>query len=136
MISLRSTSAALALLLLGFASAASGYDEPLFHSTDPLAPRDEWAGLHQMPAVESTDLARRYPLRFLYYFEGRRDLAANPAYVGAVQNGLRRLGYYCGPTDGIFSGEVSDAVARMQKNYRMRVTGTLTIPVRRALYLP
>jgi hypothetical protein len=27
-------------------------------------------------------------------------------------------------------------VARMQKNYSMRVTGTITIPVRRALHLP
>jgi peptidoglycan hydrolase-like protein with peptidoglycan-binding domain len=49
---------------------------------------------------------------------------------------LRRLGYYCGPIDGVFSGEVSDAIARLQKNYSMRVTGTLTIPVRRALHLP
>ncbi len=124
----------ISLLLLG--RVAFAYDEPLFHATDPLAPRDEWAGLHQMPALDSTDTAPRYPFRFLYYFEGRRDLAKNPAYIGALQNALRRLGYYCGPTDGVFSYEVSDAIARMQKSYRMRVSGTLTIPVRRALFLP
>ena len=32
--------------------------------------------------------------------------------------------------------EVSDAIARLQKNYSMRVTGTLTEPVRRALHMP
>jgi len=59
-----------------------------------------------------------------------------PSYVGALQRGLRRLGYYCGPIDGIFSAEVSNAIAHMQKNYSMRVTGTLTDGVRRALHLP
>lgn len=133
---LRLSVVAPAISLFLIASGALAYDEPLFHSTDPLAPRDEWAGLHQMPALDATDLAPRYPLRFLYYFEGRKDLAKNPAYIGALQNALRRLGYYCGPTDGVFSYEVSDAIARMQKSYRMRVSGTLTIPVRRALFLP
>jgi peptidoglycan hydrolase-like protein with peptidoglycan-binding domain len=49
---------------------------------------------------------------------------------------LKRLGYYCGPIDGIFSDEVGDAIARLEKNYSLRVTGTLTNPVRRALHLP
>jgi hypothetical protein len=31
---------------------------------------------------------------------------------------------------------VSDAIAHLQKNYSQRVTGTLTIPVRRVLHLP
>jgi peptidoglycan hydrolase-like protein with peptidoglycan-binding domain len=53
-----------------------------------------------------------------------------------MQTALRRLGYYCGPIDGIFSAEVADAIARLQKNYSMRVTGTLTDPVRRALHMP
>jgi peptidoglycan hydrolase-like protein with peptidoglycan-binding domain len=68
--------------------------------------------------------------------ESGRELIGRPAYVGALQRDLRRLGYYCGPIDGVFSGEVSDAIARLQKNYSMRVTGTLSIPVRRALHLP
>jgi peptidoglycan hydrolase-like protein with peptidoglycan-binding domain len=68
--------------------------------------------------------------------EGQRDLIAQPAYVGALQRDLQRLGYYCGPIDGVFSDEVAIAIARLQKNYSMRVTGTLTIPVRRALFLP
>ena len=111
-------------------------DYPLFHSTDALAPRDELGLRHQMPRVNATDFAPRYHWRPLYWLEGERDLIYQPAYIGAVQRDLHRLGYYCGPIDGIFSPEVADAIARLQKNYSMRVTGTLTIPVRRALFLP
>jgi hypothetical protein len=111
-------------------------DYPLFHSTDSLAPRNEEGLLHQMPRVNVTDFAPRYHWRPLYWLEGGRDLIAQPAYVGAVQRDLRRLGYYCGPIDGVFTPDVADAIARLQKNYSMRVTGTLTIPVRRALFLP
>src|ERR1700726_692769 len=111
------------------------YDAPFFHSTDSLAARDDLGLLHQSGAVNETDFAPRHGWRPLYWFEGRRGLITQPAYVGALQRDLKRLGYYCGPIDGIFSGEVSDAIARLQKNYSMRVTGTLTIPVRRALHL-
>jgi peptidoglycan hydrolase-like protein with peptidoglycan-binding domain len=72
----------------------------------------------------------------MYYFKGRNELILDPAYVGALQTALRRLGYYCGPVDGVFTPEVSYAIARLQKNYSMRVTGTLTTPVRRALFMP
>jgi hypothetical protein len=34
------------------------------------------------------------------------------------------------------SDNVSEAIARVQRNYVQRVTGTLTVPVRRALNLP
>jgi len=61
---------------------------------------------------------------------------ADPAYVGALQSALRRRGYYCGAINGVFSNEVSAAIARMEKNYSLTVTGTLTVPVRRALHLP
>ena len=127
----------LAGLVFGFSTmAAQAIDTPFFHSTDPLAARDEWGLLHQSAEVYQTDLAPRYHWRPLYYLESGGELRAQPAYVGALQANLRRLGYYCGPIDGLFSPEVSDAIARMQKNYSMRVTGTLTVPVRRALYLP
>ena len=115
---------------------AQAYASPVFHSTDTLAPRDEWGLLHQMPSPNSTDFAPRYPMRWLYWLEGKNDLVRQPAYVAAVQRDLIRLGYYCGPIDGIYSEEVSYAIARLQKNYSMRVTGTLNIPVRRALRLP
>ena len=59
-----------------------------------------------------------------------------PAYVGALQAALKRLGYYCGPIDGVFTDEVSTAIAQMQKNYSQRVTGTITRAVRRELHLP
>ena len=111
-------------------------DGILFHSTDSLASRDEYGLVHQSGVVNPTDTAARFHWRPLYYLEGERDLVRQPAYVGALQRELRRGGYYCGEIDGIFSAEVSDAIARLQKNYSMRVTGTMTIPVRRALHLP
>ena len=92
--------------------------------------------LHQSKDIYQTDLAPRYHWRPLYYLEGANDLARKPAYVGSLQVALRRLGYYCGPIDGFYSDEVSTAVAHLQKNYSMHVTGTITIPVRRALHLP
>jgi hypothetical protein len=123
------------LIALSVASARAS-DYPIFHSTDALAPRDEYGVLHQMPTVYPTDFSHRYKCRFSYYLMSRRELLADPAYVGALQVSLRNLGYYCGPIDGINSGEVTDAIARLQKNHAQRVTGGLTVPVRRALHLP
>ena len=111
-------------------------DDPLFHSSNPLAPRDEWGRLHQMPNVDATDYFRRSGSRWYYYFKSRHELLRDPAYVASLQVVLRNRGYYCGPIDGIMSEDVSEAIARAQKNYVQRVTGTLTVPVRRALNLP
>jgi hypothetical protein len=111
-------------------------DYDFIRSVDPLAQRDEWALLHQGKAVNATDFAPRYNWRWCYYFKAREQLISQPAYVGSLQTALRRLGYYRGPVDGVFTAEVSDAIARLQKNYSMRVTGTLTVPVRRALHMP
>ena len=108
----------------------------IFRPTDTLAQRDEWGLVHQTPVVNATDFAPRYRWRWIYYFKAREQLILQPAYVGSMQTALRRLGYYCGPVDGVFTAEVSDAIARLQKNYSMRVTGTLTEPVRRALHMP
>jgi hypothetical protein len=132
----------LIVLLIGLKTAGAqfaetlSYSDPFFHSTDALAARDDLGLLHQSRTVYGTDFAPRYSWRPLYWLEGERDLIKQPAYIGALQRDLRRLGYYCGPIDGFFSFEVSDAIARLQKNYSMRVTGTLTIPVRRVLHLP
>jgi hypothetical protein len=117
-------------------ACAAASDDPLFHSTDPLAPRDEWGVLHQTKYLNPVDYAHRYPHRIYYYFHSGKELLADPAYVGALQVCLRNRGYYCGPIDGIMSEEVSLAIAQMQKNHTQRVTGTLTVPVRRALHLP
>jgi putative peptidoglycan binding protein len=111
-------------------------DYDIFRSIDPLAQRDEWGTTHQTPHVNATDFAPRYSWRWMYYFKNRDQLVLDPAYVGSMQTALRRLGYYCGPVDGVFTQEVSYAIARLQKNYSMRVTGTLTVPVRRALHMP
>lgn len=109
---------------------------PLFHSSNSLAQRDEYGLLHQSPVLEVTDMAHRWKMRELYYLQSGHELVQDPAYMGSLQVALKRRGYYCGPIDGVWSAEVSDAIARMQKNNSMYVTGTLTVPVRRALYLP
>ncbi|MEY2543813.1 MAG: putative peptidoglycan binding domain [Verrucomicrobiota bacterium] len=113
------------------------FDRPFFHHTDTLAPRDDWGLLHQSrTTLYETDFAPRYSPRAAYYGMSGRELITQPAYVGALQRDLSRLGYYCGPIDGVFSDEVSEAIASLQKNYSQRVTGTLTVPVRRVLHLP
>jgi hypothetical protein len=123
-------------LIACFVVCARASDDPLFHSTDPLAPRDEWGILHQTKHLYPVDYAHRYPHRIYYNFHSGKELLADPAYVGALQVCLRSRGYYCGPIDGIMSEDVSLAIAQFQKNHTQRVTGTLTVPVRRALYLP
>jgi hypothetical protein len=117
-------------------SAFAADDDPLFHSSNPLAPRDEWGRLHQMPNVDATDYFPRSGSRWYYYFKSGHELVRDPAYVASLQTVLRNRGYYCGPIDGVMSDLVSEAIARVQKNYVQRVTGTLTVPVRRALNLP
>jgi hypothetical protein len=113
------------------------FDRPFFHHTDTLAPRDDWGLLHQSrTTLYETDFASRYSPRVAYNAMSGRELITQPAYVGALQRDLSRLGYYCGPIDGVFSDEVSEAIASLQKNYSQRVTGTLTVPVRRVLHLP
>ena len=133
----------LIVLLIGLKTAGAqimetiNYEAPFFHHTDTLAPRDDLGLLHQSrTTLYDTDFASRYSPRAAYYGMSGRQLIKQPAYVGALQRDLERLGYYCGPIDGVFSDEVSDAIASLQKNYSMRVTGTLTIPVRRVLHLP
>ena len=130
------------VLILGLNAMVAQGDEfdivdyGIFRSLDPLAQRDEWGTTHQTPHVNSTDFAPRYSWRLIYYFKSRNQLVLDPAYVGSLQTALRRLGYYCGPVDGVFTPEVSYAIARLQKNYSMRVTGNLDTPVRRALHMP
>lgn len=128
--------AAAFVLMAASAPAGPPSHTPLFHSTNPLAPRDEWGVLHQMPNVDETDYFPRSGSRWYYYFKSRHELLRDPAYVASLQTVLRNRGYYCGPIDGFMSDEVSLAIARVQKNYVQRVTGTLTVPVRRALNLP
>ena len=129
-------------LILGLSATIAQADEydvvdfDIFRSVDPLAQRDEFGLLHQGKHVNATDFAPRYKWRWIYYFKANEQLIVQPAYVGSMQTALRRLGYYCGPVDGVFTPQVADAIAHLQKNYSMRVTGTLTEPVRRALHMP
>jgi Putative peptidoglycan binding domain len=128
-------------LILGLGATIAQADDyaiidDIFRSTDPLAQHDEYGLLHQGKRVYDTDFAPRYQWRWAYYFKANEQLMVQPAYVGSMQAALRRLGYYCGPINGVFTPEVSDAIARLQKNYSMRVTGTLTDSVRRALHMP
>ena len=121
---------------VAFADEFDVVDYDIFRSVDPLAQRDEWGLVHQGKAVNATDFAPRYKWRWCYYFKANEQLIVQPAYVGSMQTKLRRLGSYCGPVNGVFTPDVSDAIARLQKNHSMRVTGTLTEPVRRALHMP
>ena len=128
-----------AVIFFGAILAASAFaqdDDSLFHSRNPLARRDEYGVLHQMPNVDQTDYFHRSGSRLYYYFKSGHELLRDPAYVASLQVVLRSRGYYCGPIDGIMSDAVSEAIARAQKNYVQSVTGTLTVPVRRALNLP
>jgi hypothetical protein len=133
---------ALALILGSLAATIAHADEfdvlshDIFRPTDALAQRDEYGLVHQSPHVNATDFAARYHWRWMYYFKAPEQLILDPAYVGSMQTALRRLGYYYGPVDGVFTPAMADAIARLQKNYSMRVTGTLTDPVRRALFMP
>jgi putative peptidoglycan binding protein len=127
---------AIAFLFGWCVSSVLGLDDPLFHSTDPLAPRDDLGVLHQMPTLNPPDFSPRHSSRLFYYFKSGRELLTDPAYVGALQVALRNRGYYCGPIDGIMSESVNDAIAHLQKNHTQRVTGRLTVPVRRTLNLP
>jgi hypothetical protein len=109
---------------------------PFFHHNDTLAARDSWGLLHQSrTTVYETDFSPRM-CRQAYYGMGERELARHPAYIGALQRDLIRLGYYCGPIDGVLSDDVRAGIATLQKNYSMHVTGTITVPVRRILHLP
>ena len=130
----------LALLILLQAASCLAQNDPLFFFydpyQDPLAQRDEYGVFHQSPGLNPTDVAPRHAMRLAYYFKSGEALMSDPAYVGALQIALRNNGYYCGPIDGIFSPRVTDAVAHMQKNFSLTVTGTLTVGVRRALHLP
>ncbi|MEO5722239.1 MAG: peptidoglycan-binding domain-containing protein [Chthoniobacterales bacterium] len=114
-------------------AASAGYP---FVYRDGLAPRDEWGKLHQSRTVLPTDFEPRPSVRFHYYFKGARTLQNDPAYVAALQTALQRLGYSCGEIDGVYGDETSSAIARLQKNHGMRVTGNLSVAVRRVLYLP
>jgi hypothetical protein len=133
---------ALALILGSLAATIAHADDfdvlshDIFRPTEALAQRDEYGLVHQGPHVNATDFAPRYHWRWMYYFKAPEQLILDPAYVGSMQTALRRMGYYCGPVDGVFTPAMSDAIARLQKNYSMRVTGTLTDPVRRALFMP
>lgn len=89
-----------------------------------------------MPTLNETDLEHHEAFRLFYYARSRRELANDRAYVGSMQVSLERMGYYCGPIDGLFSPDVIDAIARFQKAHHMRVTGNLTIAMRRALHMP
>ena len=132
--SLRFVTSALAFIV-SLASAAA-FELPYFHNGDPLAPRDEWGQLHQMGTLNDTDLVQRERWRLFYYAKSGHDLMNDRAYVGSLQVSLQRTGYYCGPIDGYYSPDVTDAVMRFQKAHRMRVSGNLTVAVRRAIHMP
>src|SRR5438094_8284189 len=130
---------ALILVLGATIARADEYDvlsHDFFRPTDPLAQRDEFGLVHQGPHVNATDFAARYHWRWRYYFKASEQVILDPAYVGSMQTALRPLGDFCGPIDGVFTAEVADCIAALQKNYCMHGTGTRIDPVRLALQMP
>ena len=125
------------IMFLALGIATVSVSAGIFSSGDPLAQHDEWGRLYQSPSTNPTDFERRrYHTRLTYNMQSGRKLINDPAYVGALQVALTRTGYYCGSIDGVFSPAVVDAIMRLQKNHSMRVTGNLSLAVRRALRLP
>ena len=119
------------------ASPIFGADEYHYdRSRQPLLPRDSWGILHNTPVLNEPDYAPHAPWRVFYYLRSRNGLSRDVAYVGALQEALQRNGFYCGPIDGVFSEDVTEAIAHLQKSYGLRVNGALTPSVRRALFLP
>src|SRR3954464_15349485 len=100
---------------LGFGTArAQDIEEFWLRPYDTLAQRDEYGLLHSSKQVKPTDMESRYHCRPFCYLGGGRDLVREPGYVGSLQESLRRLGYYCGPIDGVFTDEVAASIAHMQ----------------------
>src|SRR5438128_747683 len=126
-------------LILGLGATIAQGDEfdvlshDIFRPTDVLAQRDEWGLVHQGPRVNATDFAPRYRWRWIYYLKAPEQLVLQPAYVGSMQAALRRLGYYCGPVDGVYTGEVAAAIDPLRYNHSTTAHGTLTDTERRAL---
>src|ERR1700747_565379 len=111
----------LILLFVGLRTASAQFFEtfiydppyaPFFHHTDVLAPRDDVDFLHQSRTLYDPDFEHRLHWRFRYNVQSGRELVRDPACVGALQRDLKRLGFYCGPIDGVFTLEVSEAIAR------------------------
>ncbi len=116
------------------ANAADDYHWDRERTT--LLPRDEWGILYTPKVIHEADFARTRMWRLFYWNKPGHELEQDPAYVGAVQDTLKRNGFYCGPIDGVFSDAVSNSIALLQKSYGQRVNGRLTLSVRRALFLP
>ncbi|MBV1691417.1 peptidoglycan-binding protein [Novosphingobium sp. G106] len=53
--------------------------------------------------------------------------------VRAVQRGLAAFGYYRGPINGVIDADMQYALTRFQGDYGLRVTGTITPDVLKAL---
>src|SRR5260370_8331730 len=90
---------------------------PLFHHSDSLAPRDDLDFLHQSrTTVYDVDFAPRFGSRVPYYLMSGRELITHPSYVGALQRDPARLGYYCGPINGVYSFHFSIATRPFQQH--------------------
>jgi hypothetical protein len=125
-----------AVLVCSCSSIYAADDYHVGRARQALLPRDSWGILHNSKEIYEPDFEHREPWRLFYYNKSRRELEKDPAYMGALQEALKRNGFYCGPIDGVMSDDVRNAIAQLQKNYGYRVNGLLTISVRRALYLP
>src|SRR5947207_14152851 len=86
---------AAAVLVLALAAPAvrASDDDPLFHAINPLAQRDDWGRLHQMPNVDETDYFPRWGSRVYYYFKSGHESLRDAADVAALQTDMRNRAY-------------------------------------------
>ena len=101
------------------------FDRPFFHHTDTLAPRDDWGLLHQSrTTLYETDFAPRYSPRAAYYGMSGRELITQPAYVGALQRDLARLGRRRGGGANVHRVDNRGSASRRDLRWRRNVPGS------------
>lgn len=53
-----------------------------------------------------------------------------------VQSALYRFGYYTVPLDGVVQNDTREAISKLQRDYKLAVTGTITPELLSALKIP
>jgi Putative peptidoglycan binding domain. len=101
-----------------------------------LAQRDEWGARSSGPPCDCHRLRATLQVAMVLLLHGQRAVNFATGLRGFDADSVAPAGLLLRAVDGVFTPQVAEAIARLQKNYSMRVTGTLTDSVRRALHMP
>ncbi|MGF1679281.1 MAG: peptidoglycan-binding protein [Candidatus Methylacidiphilales bacterium] len=71
----------------------------------------------------------------VYYSSHPQTVVITHRTVHAAQRQLQRMGYHCGPADGVFGRDTRAAVRAFQYDHGLRPTGTLNTATLRRLGL-